>query len=39
MGSTTDAQYDAIVVGARCAGATVATLLARAGPAGAARRP
>ncbi len=31
MGSGTDAQYDAIVVGARCAGATVATLLARGG--------
>ena len=31
MGTATDAQYDAIVVGARCAGATVATLMARAG--------
>ena len=31
MGSPQDHQYDAIVVGARCAGATVATLLARAG--------
>ena len=31
MGPATDAQYDAIVVGARCAGATVAILLARAG--------
>ena len=38
-GYSTDAQYDAIVVGARCAGATVATLLARGRPAGAAPRP
>ena len=31
MGTARDARYDAIVVGARCAGATVAILLARAG--------
>ena len=31
MGATTQAGYDAIVVGARCAGATVATLMANAG--------
>ncbi|HET6967458.1 MAG TPA: FAD-dependent monooxygenase, partial [Ornithinibacter sp.] len=31
MARHADPQYDAIVVGARCAGATVATVLARAG--------
>lgn len=31
MATQTDPQYDAIVVGARCAGATVATVLARSG--------
>jgi uncharacterized protein (TIGR03083 family) len=31
MGSPQDEQYDVVVVGARCAGATVATLLARSG--------
>ncbi len=31
MGSPQDEQYDVVVVGARCAGATVATLVARSG--------